>query len=99
MTNISLVRTRDRTEGVRKAVALLGVNPVKGKSVVLKPNFNTADPAPGSTHNDTLRSLITILKEMGASRITLSGAQRPRRYHPPHHGNQGSPAHGEGTRF
>ncbi len=39
MTKISLVRTTDRTEGVRKAIDLLQFNPVKGKSVVLKPNM------------------------------------------------------------
>ena len=77
MTKISLVRTTDRAEGVRKAVELLGTNPVKGKAVVLKPNFNTADPAPGSTHNDTLRSLVLTLKEMGAKGITLAERSGP----------------------
>ncbi len=77
MTKISLVRTTDRTEGVSKAVELLGINPVKGKAVVLKPNFNTADPAPGSTHNDTLRSLVLTLKEMGAKGITLAERSGP----------------------
>ena len=77
MTKISLVRTTDRAEGVRKAVKLLGTNPVKGKTVVLKPNFNTADPAPGSTHNDTLRSLVLTLKEMGAKGITLAERSGP----------------------
>ena len=77
MTKISLVRTTDRTEGVRQAVELLGTNPVKGKAVVLKPNFNTADPAPGSTHNDTLRSLVLILQEMGVTGITLAERSGP----------------------
>ncbi len=77
MTKISLVRTSDRTEGTRQAVSLLKSNPVKGKAVVLKPNFNTADPAPGSTHYDTLRSLILTLKEMGAKKITLAERSGP----------------------
>jgi uncharacterized protein (DUF362 family) len=77
MTTIALVRTKDRAGGVRRAVDLLKTNPVKGKAVVLKPNFNTADPAPGSTHNDTLRSLITKLKEMGAGKITLAERSGP----------------------
>ncbi len=77
MTRISLVRTSDRTEGTRKAIDLLKINPVKGKEVVLKPNFNTADPAPGSTHNDTLRSLILTLKEMGVKKITLAERSGP----------------------
>ena len=71
-TTISLVRTQNRLEGVPRAIALLQSNPVDGKAVVLKPNFNTADPAPGSTHNDTLRALVSTLKQMGATRITLA---------------------------
>ena len=77
ITKISLVRTRDRAEGVRKAIDLLGANPVKGRAVTLKPNFNTADPAPGSTHNDTLRSLVLSLQGMGASSITLAERSGP----------------------
>ncbi len=70
-TKLSLVKTSDRASGVRKAVELLGINPVKGQDVLLKPNFNTADPFPGSTHNDTLINLILHLKEMGAKSITI----------------------------
>ena len=77
MTKISLVRTDNRTEGTRRAVELLKTNPVQGKAVVLKPNFNTADPAPGSTHNDTLRSLILTLQKMGAKKITLAERSGP----------------------
>src|SRR4030042_3081481 len=77
MTKISLVRTSDRTAGTRKAIELLKINPVKGKAVVLKPNFNTDDPAPGSTHYDTLYSLISMLKEMGAGKITLAERSGP----------------------
>ena len=77
MTKISVVRTTDRTEGTRKAIELLDINPVKGKSVVLKPNFNTADPAPGSTHSDTLSSLILTLQDMGAGKITLAERSGP----------------------
>ena len=77
MTKISLVRTDNRTEGTKKAISLLKINPVNGKAVVLKPNFNTADPAPGSTHNDTLRSLVMKLKEMGARKITLAERSGP----------------------
>jgi len=77
MTKVSLVRGMERAEATRKAITLLGVNPVKGKRVVLKPNFNSADPTPGSTHIDTLRALITSLKEMGAAAITLAERSGP----------------------
>ena len=39
MARIAFVRTRDRQEGVRRALSLLGENSVNGKSVLLKPNF------------------------------------------------------------
>jgi uncharacterized protein (DUF362 family) len=68
---VSLIQTSDRAVGVRNAIDLLHINPVKGKQVLLKPNFNTADAYPGSTHNDTLVSLIRKLKDMGAASITL----------------------------
>jgi len=77
MTKLALVSTRDRGRGVRQAIDLLDVKSFRGKSVVLKPNFNTADPAPGSTHNDTLRSLILCLQEMGAKQITLAERSGP----------------------
>lgn len=65
-TTVSLVKSEDRPHAVKKAIELLGVNPVKGKNVILKPNFNSAHSFPGSTHNDTLRTLIEKLSEMGA---------------------------------
>ena len=77
LTKISLVRTQDRDNGVRKAIALLKTNPVMGKPVVLKPNFNTADPAPGSTANETLRALVLKMQEMGAGSITLAERSGP----------------------
>ena len=77
VTKISLVRTQNRAEGVKQAVALLKSNPVKGKAVVLKPNFNSADLTPGSTHIDTLRTLVQTLKEMGAKRITVAERSGP----------------------
>src|SRR4030065_2040486 len=76
-TTVSLIHTQSGLEGVPRAIALLQSNPVRGKAVVLKPNFNTADPAPGSTHYDTLHSLITNLKEMGANKITLAERSGP----------------------
>jgi len=68
---VSFVKTRDRSKGLRKAIDLLDFNPIGGKKVFLKPNFNSADPTPGSTHLGVLRSLIVKLKEMGAKATTI----------------------------
>jgi uncharacterized protein (DUF362 family) len=70
-SGVAFVKTEDRVEGVRRAIELLGINPVEGKRVFLKPNFNSSDPAPGSTHPELLRSLVVRLKVMGAEAITV----------------------------
>ena len=68
---VALVRTADRTAGVHQAIDLLGENTVQGKDIFLKPNYNSADPTPGSTHIDVLRALVLKLRQLGAGRITL----------------------------
>jgi len=40
--------------------------------VLLKPNFNSADPAPGSTHPAVLRALVEELHALGAQSITVA---------------------------
>ena len=71
---VSVVKTGEREKGIRQAVELLGNvgNPFAGKQVVLKPNFNSDDPFPGSTHNDTLRALVDLLREFDAEKITVA---------------------------
>lgn len=76
-SRVSLIRTSDRAAGIKRAVKLLEINPVQGKRVLLKPNFNTADPFPASTHNDTLIHLIAELKVMGAKSITIGERSGP----------------------
>lgn len=68
---VALVKTTDRAAGVMRALNLFGTNPVRDKQVVLKPNFNSADPPPGSTHNDTLASMATWLRASGAESIAV----------------------------
>ncbi len=72
IAKIALHKTQDRIAGVKKVMELLDFPTMQDKHVVVKPNFNTADPPPASTHNDTLRQLITEIKNRGASEITLA---------------------------
>ncbi|HEX9676703.1 MAG TPA: hypothetical protein VGA07_12055, partial [Anaerolineales bacterium] len=51
---MALVKTDDRAYGVRRSLDLLEHDPTQGKRVLLKPNYNTADPAPASTHPEVL---------------------------------------------
>lgn len=72
MTKVAVISTNDRVYGVNKSFELLGINPVKGKKVVLKPNFNTADPPPASTHMDTFRQILVKIQELGAKSIAVA---------------------------
>ncbi len=71
MTRVAFVKTQDRQAGVNKALDLLEIASMKGKDLFLKPNFNSADMPPGSTHGDTLSALVRRLQTMGAARITV----------------------------
>jgi uncharacterized protein (DUF362 family) len=74
---VALTRTDERSKGVKTAIRTLGVNPVKNKDVLIKPNFNTADRFPGSTDNDTLVALVKELWEMGAKSVSLGERSYP----------------------
>jgi uncharacterized protein (DUF362 family) len=77
VSRVALVKTDDRKKGVKASLRTLKINPVKGKNVFIKPNFNTADIPPGSTHNDTLVALIEEVWEMGAKSISLGERSYP----------------------
>lgn len=68
---IALVKTGDRKQGVIDALNLLEFPPMKGKKVFIKPNFNTADSCPGSTHNDVLGTLVREIQEREALSVTV----------------------------
>jgi uncharacterized protein (DUF362 family) len=76
-SKVSLVNTEDRKTGVASSIKSLGINPVKNKNVLIKPNFNTADVTPGSTHNDTLVALVEEVWKMGAKSVSLGERSYP----------------------
>ena len=76
-SRVAFIGTEDRKSGVSLSIKTLGINPVKNKDVLIKPNFNTADRTPGSTHNDTLVALAETLWEMGARSICLGERSYP----------------------
>jgi uncharacterized protein (DUF362 family) len=76
-SKVAVVLDPDRVSGTRKVVDTLGMPDLKGKSVLVKPNLNTADPAPGSTHIDTLRTMIELIKEQGPRKIVVGDRSGP----------------------
>jgi uncharacterized protein (DUF362 family) len=71
MSQVAFVKTSDRTAGVNRALDLLDVEGMQGKHVFLKPNFNSADPPPGSTHDAVLVALVQRLRALGVERVTV----------------------------
>jgi len=71
MAQVAFVKTQDRAAGINRALDLLEINSMKGKDLFLKPNFNSADAPPGSTHNNTLSALVRALQAMGAGRLAV----------------------------
>jgi len=69
---VYLVHTTDRAEGVRRGLTALGVPAAGGKRVVIKPNFNSGDPYPASTHLDTLALLVGHFRGAGATEIVVA---------------------------
>ncbi len=77
ISRVVLLKTENRKEGAKKSLTAIKMNPCRGKNVLIKPNFNTADLAPGSTHNDTLIGLVEKVWEMGAKSISLGERSFP----------------------
>lgn len=71
---VSVVKTDNRESGVRSAIELLGdeLPDLSGKHVILKPNFNSSDPFPASTHNDTLMEIIRSLKRQDVAAVIVA---------------------------
>jgi len=67
---VAMVRTEDRASGMKEALRLIkGIAPTienldKGY-VLIKPNCNSHDPFPASTHPDTVGLMIKLLLEAG----------------------------------
>jgi uncharacterized protein (DUF362 family) len=76
-TRVALCTTQERKAGVASSIRALKINPAKNKHVLIKPNFNTADVVPGSTHNDTLVSLVEEMWKMGAKSVSIGERSYP----------------------
>ncbi len=71
VSRVVLIRTEDRVAGTHQAIDLLQPEGIAGKTVFLKPNYNTADPAPASTDTGLLEALMQEMQGANAGRITI----------------------------
>jgi uncharacterized protein (DUF362 family) len=70
-TRVVLVHATDRAAGARKAIDMLHPSGLARKTVLLKPNYNTGDPAPAATDTGLLEAIIQELRNAGSGPITI----------------------------
>jgi uncharacterized protein (DUF362 family) len=74
---VALAVDKDRTSGTKRVVEAIGMPDVCGKGVLIKPNFNTADPTPGSTHIDTLRTMVELVQAGKPAKVAIGDRSGP----------------------
>lgn len=77
MSDVAIACGSNRVIGTREAIMLAGFPHVAGKRVLIKPNLNTSDPPPGSTHNDTLRTVVKMAIGGGSEEIIVGDRSGP----------------------
>jgi uncharacterized protein (DUF362 family) len=76
-SRVILLETDDRKKGIKGIFKALKAQSIKGKKVLIKPNFNTADPTPGSTHNDALVAIVEEVWKLGAQSVNVGDRSYP----------------------
>ncbi len=71
VSRVVLIRSEDRVTGTRQAIDRLQPSGINGQTVFLKPNYNTADPAPAATDTALLEALVQELQNAEAGQITI----------------------------
>jgi len=69
-----VVHEGDLEESIERSVSLIGgIEKLveKGDTILLKPNYNTADPFPGSNDPEFIKAIINILYDAGAGKVIL----------------------------
>lgn len=67
----------DRRMAFRSLVEAAKVTGLDGRSVLVKPNLNTADLTPGSSHYETMDEALIWLRKMGAGKVTIGDRSGP----------------------
>lgn len=76
-SRVAVALDPDRARGMKKVVQTIGMPDLKGKTVLIKPNCNTADPTPGSTHSDSLATMIELVRSNSPKKITVGDRSGP----------------------
>jgi uncharacterized protein (DUF362 family) len=72
MSKVYVIKTADRISGLQKLFETVKWPDLKGKSIAIKPNFNSDDPFPATTHLDTLEFILKELQAASPGSIILA---------------------------
>lgn len=77
-SKVYVIKATDRLSGLEDLFSMVDLGFVKGKQVVLKPNFNSASASePASTQDDTIRGVVQAIKAAGCGKIVLAESSGP----------------------
>ncbi|MFC1568391.1 DUF362 domain-containing protein [Candidatus Margulisiibacteriota bacterium] len=68
---VYILKTTDRAAGIKALLKAYPLPDLQKKKVVIKPNYNSADPFPASTHLDTLRTVIRAVKRTTPESVAI----------------------------
>ena len=71
-TDLFIAGSADRAAGVGAVLGAFDLSGLAGASVALKANFNSADPFPASTHQETLDVLCSTILAQQPARLALA---------------------------
>jgi uncharacterized protein (DUF362 family) len=67
----------DREGAANALMAAADLGSMAGKTVMIKPNLNTADPAPGSTDVSTLRTVLSTIMDLSPAKVIVGDRSGP----------------------
>ena len=81
MVEVLLIQTDNRIDGIKRIITYFKekFDSFQDKKIVIKPNFNTADPAPASTDITIIKEILINLKD--ASKISIVERSGPANTH------------------
>jgi len=77
ISKVAVSYNMERKTATRMVAEAIGFPSFDDKVVLIKPNFNTADPPPGSTHSDTLVTSVRMVRQSGPRRILVGDRSGP----------------------
>jgi uncharacterized protein (DUF362 family) len=76
-SRVVFFETESHKVGAVSSMRVFEPNLVRNKDVLIKPNFNTSDYFPGSSHNETLVSLVDEVWNLGAKSVSVGERSYP----------------------